>query len=538
MRSSAKDGGFTTSIWHDSIGGRMPRFDSPPEHETDVCIIGGGIAGLSIALELARGGTRVSVLDDGPIGGGETGRTTAHLASAVDDRYYKLERRFDERGARLVAESHAAAIDKIEATVRELAIDCELKRVDGYLFAAPGSDLPELELELAAARRAGLVVERVEHTPLDLGPGLRFAHQAEIDPLRYLRGLAEAVIEAGGHIHTHVHAHSIEKAKPLVVKLDGDRQLHCRVVIDATNGALTSPIKLTVRQAAYRSYVLGFDLEPGAVPHALFWDTEDPYHYIRVATGPTGRDVLIVGGHDHRVGQGDPEVAFTELAQWARRTFRFAGPIVHRWSGQILEPADGLAFIGRCPDMEHVYVVTGDSGNGMTHATIAALVLPELIRGRRSAWAELYDPDRRVITRALGNSLREAVTSTAPYLDWLRGGDVDSERAIPRNSGALVRHGLHVVAAYRDSAGELHTCSATCPHLRGVVQWNQAEQTWDCPCHGSRFDAYGRVLNGPAPSDLARIEPVTEPETEKEQRDDQREPAVIPLGVEPTMRRS
>jgi glycine/D-amino acid oxidase-like deaminating enzyme/nitrite reductase/ring-hydroxylating ferredoxin subunit len=506
MRTSAKDGGFTSSIWHDT---RMPSFDTPPALETDVCIIGAGIAGLSTALELARGGTRVSVIDDGPIGGGETGRTTAHLASAVDDRFHKLEKRFGERGARLVAESHAAAIDKIEQNVREFAIDCEFRRVEAYLFSPPGDDLQELEVELGAARRAGLIVDRVERGPLDLGPALRFANQAEIHPLRYLRGLAEAVIEHGGHIHTHCHVESIDPhGKPLVLKLAGGRSIHCRIAIDATNGAISSPIKLPIRQAAYRSYVLGFDLEPGAIPHMLLWDTEDPYHYVRVATGPSGRDVLVVGGEDHRTGQGNPEHAFGTLAHWARQRFRFAGPIVERWSGQILEPADGLAFIGACPDLEHVYVVTGDSGNGMTHGTIAAMVIPELARGRRSAWAELYDPKRRI--RGIGTLIKEAAYSTAPYADWLRGGDVASEESIRRNSGALVRHGLHVVAAYRDGAGELHSCSATCPHLRGVVQWNQAEQTWDCPCHGSRFDAYGRVLNGPALKDLERIEPVPE----------------------------
>jgi glycine/D-amino acid oxidase-like deaminating enzyme/nitrite reductase/ring-hydroxylating ferredoxin subunit len=530
MRSSAKDGGYTNSIWQDT---RMPSFDTPPEHETDICIIGAGIAGLSVALELVRGGARVSVLDDGPIGGGETGRTTAHLASAVDDRFYKLERRFDERGARLVAESHAAAIDKIEANVKELSIDCSFRRVEAYLFSPPGDDLQELEQELPAARRAGLTVDRVEHAPLDLGPALRFANQAEIHPLRYLRGLAEAVIEAGGHIHTHCHVESIDPhGKPLVVKLAGGRTMHCRIVVDCTNGAFSSPIKLTVRQAAYRSYVLGFDLEPGTIPHMLLWDTEDPYHYVRVATGPTGRDVLVVGGSDHRVGQGDPEEAFTKLAAWTRERFRFAGPIVERWSGQILEPSDGLAYIGASPDLEHVYVVTGDSGNGMTHGTIAALVLPDLIRGRRSAWADLYDPKRRI--RGIGTFLKEAVTSSAPYVDWLRGGDVASEEAIPRNSGALVRHGLHVIAAYRDGSGHLHTCSATCTHLRGVVQWNQTEQTWDCPCHGSRFDPYGRVLNGPAPTNLAPVEPVHERE-EKPAREI--EPRPIPLGPD-ELRRS
>jgi glycine/D-amino acid oxidase-like deaminating enzyme/nitrite reductase/ring-hydroxylating ferredoxin subunit len=528
MRTTAKDGGVTASLWHDT---RVSRYDTLPEHETDICIIGAGIAGLSTALELVRGGARVSVLDDGPVGGGETGRTTAHLASAVDDRYFKLERRFGERGARLVAETHAAAINKIEANVRELAIDCDFRRVDGYLFAPHGDDLHELELELTAARRAGLVVDRIERAPFELGPALRFSNQAEFHPLRYLRALAEAVIEAGGHIHTNAHVEMIETGgKPLVVRFAGGRRMRCRVAIDATNGAFTSPVKLAIRQAAYRTYVLGFDLDPGTIQHVLLWDTADPYHYVRVATGSLesgGRDVLVVGGADHRTGQGDPERAWAELEHWTRENFRFAGPVVHRWSGQVLEPADGLAYIGASPDLEHVYVVTGDSGNGMTHGTIAGMLLPELIRGRHSAWSELYDPKRRL--RALGTLIKEAAHSTAPYVDWLRGGDVASFDSIPRSSGALVRQGLHVIAAYRDSAGELHACSATCPHLRGVVQWNAGEQTWDCPCHGSRFDPYGRVLNGPAPTDLVRIEPV--PATE----DERIEPEPAPIG--PDVRR-
>ena len=379
MRTTAKDGGSTASLWQDT---RVPRYDSLPEHETDICIIGAGIAGLSTALELVRGGARVSVLDDGPIGGGETGRSSAHLASAVDDRFFKLERRFGERGARLVAESHAAAIDRIENTVRELAIDCDFRRVEGYLFAPPGDDLHELEAELTAARRAGLVVDRIERAPFDLGPALRFANQAELHPLRYLRALADAIIEAGGHIHTNAHVEAIEPGgKPLSLRLAGGRRMRCRIAVDATNGAFTSPVKLAIRQAAYRTYLLGFDLEPGVIPHVLLWDTLDPYHYVRVAVGSSGRDVLVVGGNDHRTGQGDPERAWAELEHWTRDRFRFAGHARRALGrGQVLEPADGLAYIGASPDLEHVYVSTGDSGDGLTHGTIAGM----LIRSRRS----------------------------------------------------------------------------------------------------------------------------------------------------------
>jgi glycine/D-amino acid oxidase-like deaminating enzyme/nitrite reductase/ring-hydroxylating ferredoxin subunit len=397
-----------------------------------------------------------------------------------------------------------AAIDKIESNVRELSIDCEFQRVDGYLFAPPGGqDERTLLREYEAARRAGLLVDRVDRAPLpfDTGPALRFARQAEFHPLKYLHGLARAVVEGGGALITGAHVVAVEPAAPVTLRLAGGRSVSCRVVVDATNGALTSPVKLTIHQAAYRSYVITYELTPERIPRALYWDTADPYHYLRVARGPDGRELLIVGGSDHRTGQGDPELAFVELDRWVRQWIPIAGAIVARWSGQILEPADALAYIGRCPGHDHVYVVSGDSGEGLTHGTIAGMLLPELMRGKRSPWADVYDPARGHV-RSLGTLLKEATRSTLAYADWLRGGDARSSEDIALGEGAVLRRGRHLVACYRDATGICHERSATCTHLGGVVRWNAAEKTWDCPCHGSRFDPLGRVLNGPAASDL------------------------------------
>lgn len=531
MRTSAKDGGLTESVWIDA---QVPRFDSEPEPETDVCIVGAGIAGLTTAFELVRRGTRVMVLDDGPVGGGETGRTSAHLASAVDDHFHVLEGRFGEDGARQVAESHAAAIDYIEAVAGELAIDCDFRRVDGYLFAPPGTRADRmLDKELAAAQRAGLIVDRVASAPLpfETGPALRFGRQAEFHPLRYLRGLATAIADGGGHIHTGVRVTAIEHGdQPLRVRLADGRVVACRIAVDATNGAMTSPLRLAIRQAAYRTYVIAFDVPHGTLPHALFWDTGDPYHYIRLAAGEDGRELLLVGGNDHRTGQGDPDKALRELEAWTRRWLPIAGPVVRRWSGQVIEPIDSLAHIGRSPEHEHVYLVSGDSGNGLTHGTIAGLLLPELMRGHRPPWAAIYDPKRSHL-HAAGTWIAEAAHSSLPYTDWLRGGDVGSLDAIDPGEGAVLRRGLKLIAAYRDPAGHCHLRSATCTHLRGVVSWNPVEKTWDCPCHGSRFDPYGRVLNGPAAQDLSSLERPpgdSQPTPRAPRRDERRSPPLRP----------
>ena len=505
MRTKPKDGGDTESVWLDTA---TASYNTTPEAEADVCVIGAGIAGLTVAFELLRDGRRVVVLDDGPIGGGETGRTSAHLASAVDDHYYKLEDKFGEEGARLVAESHGAAIDYIETVSRELDIECEFHRVDGYLFAPPGEHADRiLDKELATAKRAGLAVDKIARAPLpfDTGPALRIARQAEFHPLRYLRGLAETVIHRGGRIHTNSHVTSIEPGEPLRIVLANGGHVLCRQAVDATNGAMSSPFKMAIAQAAYRTYVVAFDIPAGTIPHALYWDTADPYHYLRVTPGDEDREVLLVGGNDHRVGQGDPIKQWMDLEAWTRHWIPTVGDVVARWSGQILEPADMLAHIGKSPDIDELFIVTGDSGDGLTHGTIAGLMLPSLMRGESHPWAGIYDPKRSHM-HALRALVSEAARSSAPYTDWLRGGDVPSIDDIQPGEGAVVRRGLHMIAAYRDDAGICHLRSATCPHLRGVVHWNAGEHTWDCPCHGSRFDAYGRVLNGPAPTDLATIE--------------------------------
>ena len=513
MRTIANASGSTASTW---MSETVPTYETDlPDDDPDVCIVGAGIAGLSTALALVRLGLDVLVLDQGPIGGGQTARTSAHLASALDDRFHVLERRFGRDGARLAYESHAAAIDAIERNVRELGLACAFQRVDGYLFDPPSSSHRELAREVEAAARAGLAVDEIDCAPLpfDTGPCLRFGNQAEFHPLAYLRGIAEAFVRRGGRISTARHVLAIRGGDRVELELERGRTVHAAAAIDATNSSITSRFDLPLRDAAYRTYVLALAIPHGYIPHALYWDTEDPYHYVRVA-GDDGREVLLVGGEDHRVGQGDPPTSFARLEAWTRERFPDAGEITNRWSGQILEPADGMAYIGSVPGAEHVYVVTGDSGNGLTHGTIAAELLPALIVDGEHPWKKLYSPHRTHL-HGLGTMAAEAARSNAPYTDWLRGGDVDSLADLPPGHGATMRHGLHVIAAYKDEHGGCHLRNARCPHLHGVVRWNEVEQTWDCPCHGSRFDAYGHVMNGPASSDLgvapADIEEPTSP---------------------------
>ncbi|HEX5059678.1 MAG TPA: FAD-dependent oxidoreductase [Kofleriaceae bacterium] len=501
-RIIANDSGSTRSTWMTEW---VPDFSAEiaeGEHP-EVCVIGAGIAGLSVAVALVREGVDVLVLDQGPIGGGQTARTSAHVASALDDYFHVLERRFGRDGAKLCYESHAAAIDEIENNARRFGIDCDFRRVDGYLWAGSDQHHAMLEKELAAAKRVGLGVDEIARAPLpfDTGPCLRFARQAEFHPLKYLRGIAQAIIAGSGRIHTGVHVVGVKSGTPVEITLQGGRTLRATAVVDATQMAITSRFNMPLREAAYRTYIVALAIPHDYVPHGLYWDTLDPYHYVRVAADGDGREILIVGGEDHRVGQGDPEIHFPRLEAWARDHFPDAGPAVATWSGQVQEPSDGMAYIGKLPGHPHIYVVTGDSGNGITHGTVAGLLLPSLIRDRPHPWQHIYAPNRSRL-RGAGELVKEAMHSNGPYVDWMRGGDVSNLEDIRPGHGATIRRGLHVIAAYKDERGQCHLMNARCPHLSGVVRWNEVEKTWDCPVHGSRFDCEGRVLNGPASVDL------------------------------------
>ena len=509
MAQSAGSDNVTRSIWSSSV--QVP--SHPPlleDAQADVCIVGAGISGLTTAYLLARAGRSVLVLDDGDIGGGETQRTTAHLANALDDRYMRLERLHGVEGARLAADSHSAAVDEIERIVEAEGIACDFVRVDGYLFVPPDEDASLLDRELDAVHRAGLTqVERRSQTMLgacDLGPSLRFPRQAQFDPMKYLIGLAQAIERAGGRIHGHTHVRSVDGKARCVRAEDGARVVADAFVV-ATNTPVIDRVAIHTKQAAYRTYVVAFRMRPGMVARALYWDTADPYHYVRTQRTEDGQELLIVGGEDHKTGQADESgQRFARLAAWTLQRVPDAGEIAFQWSGQVMEPVDALAFIGRNPGgPDNVYVVTGDSGNGMTHGTIAGLLLGDLIAGRENPWEKLYDPSR-VTLRAAPEFARENLNVAAQYAELATPGEIESVDALAAGTGAVMRRGLKMIAAYRDEHGVVHERSAICPHLGCVVAWNDVEHSWDCPCHGSRFEPLGRVINGPANTGLPNID--------------------------------
>lgn len=522
--------GRTKPLWFEGV--EVPQFGKlSRDAKADVCIVGAGIAGLTTAYLLARAGRSVVVLDERPIGGGESGRTSAHLASAIDDRFTTIEQRLGPQAAKLQYESHSTAIDTIERICLAEEIECDFARVDGFLFLGRGHEPALLQKECEAARRAGFhdvgLLDRAPVTGVKSGACLRFPRQARFHPLKYLAGLARTLQNMGVRIYCGTRVGDLSGDGPVLAKLEGGPLVHARHGVAATNvpAPIDNWLAIYTKQASYRSYVVGMEVQAGVVSDALYWDTEDPYHYVRLAAAPDGRTLLVVGGADHRVGtlgsNKEADARFAEIEGWARDRFctehgkGALGPVAIRWSGQVAEPDDGVAFLGRVPTAHHrnCFVITGDSGMGLTGGTAGAILVSELILREGEGkpdhevhpWAALYDPARSP-ARSLGATvefLKENAAAAASFSEYLTGGDVASIEEIPHGSGAVMRDGAGKIAVYKDERGEIHKCSAICTHLKCIVRWNGLEKSWDCPCHGSRFDPYGRVLMGPAVDDLA-----------------------------------
>jgi glycine/D-amino acid oxidase-like deaminating enzyme/nitrite reductase/ring-hydroxylating ferredoxin subunit len=507
MKSSER----SVSVWETT--NPQPEFPAlRGEAEADVCVVGAGLAGMTTAYLLAREGKKVIVLDDNGVGGGETGQTTAHLASAQDDYYHVLEKVHGEESAKLIYQSHQAAVDRIGEIATAEGIECDYQHLDGYFFLAPNETPDFLQTEMEAARRAGATVEIVEKLPVpfDSGPGLRFSRQGEFHPLKYLEGLARCIQRDGGRIHTGNHVLEVEGGSTAAARGEGF-EVRAGAVVVATNSPINDRLTIHTKQAPYRTYVIGARVPIGAVPHGLYWDTLEHYHYVRVARipGDLTHEMLVVGGEDHKTGhENDMQLRFDRLEAWTRERFPIE-QVTLRWSGQVMEPMDFIGFIGRDPGgQKNVYIATGDSGQGMTHSTIAGILISDLVLGRPNPWEKLYDPKRKTISKdSIMEFTMENVDVAVQYTDLLPlGGDVKSADEIAPGSGAVLQRGLHKVAAYRDEDGKLHEHSAICTHLGCVVQWNGLERSWDCPCHGSRFATDGAVLNGPAPHPLKKLE--------------------------------
>ncbi len=491
----------------------VPPPSFPPlqeNYETDVAVVGGGITGVTTAYLLQKSGLKIALIERGKIARADTGHTTAHLTYVTDCRLKELIRLFGKDGARLAWSAGETAIHEIEKIIRDENISCDFRRVPGYLMAPLEQESEaEEEFKAEAEQAQALGFEAKAHAQVEIfnRPGVIYPNQAIFHPLQYINRLVEIIRERGGLIFEDSTVEKITSDPPTVHANDGS--VRCRRIIIATHNPIVgarNPLAASVFQtklALYTSYAIGATAPAGTFPEALFWDTSDPYYYLRIHR-TDNCDYLIFGGKDHKTGQMENEAAVCqELADVLIRHLPEIR-IDRCWSGQVIETPDGLPYIG--PNTDTQFIATGFGGNGMTFGTVAALMAHDWIRGIQNPWAELFDSTRRVPLR----ELKEYASENLDYPYHLVKEYVAPKESLPPESlqcgeARLLKHEGKHLAAYRDESGELFVRSAICTHLGCIVRWNSLEHSWDCPCHGSRFRPSGEVLAGPAEQPLAEI---------------------------------
>ena len=494
----------------------LPLAAAPPleaDAECDVAVVGSGIAGLSIAYELARFGRRVIVIDRGGIGSGMTARTTAHLATALDDRYSELIRSRGEEDARLYLDSQVAAVNRIEAICRDEGIDAGFTRVDGFLYPAEEGHVGELEEEFDACESLGMAIAWAARAPvpgLDTGRALRFPDQGRFHPTRYLAGLARAIAAHGGTLHADTaHVSDSESDEGVEIVTEAGPVIRAQAAVFATNSPTNDKVAIHARQLPCRTYAIAGRVPKDSVPDALVWDTCTPYHYVRIQPWSETEDLLIVGGEDHRSGtRSDMDARVQALEAWTGEHYPAFGGAEFRWSGQVLEPIDFLPFSGRNPGSRNIYVHSGDSGQGITNGVAGSLAILPLILGEDSRFAPLFDPGRTSMKSgaSIGEFVRGQAGVVKNIVEHVGPGELSSADDLAPGQGGILREGMAKVAVYRAEDGNIVRRSATCTHLGCIVHWNPFEKCWDCPCHGSQFAPDGQVLNGPAVKPLAEAD--------------------------------
>jgi glycine/D-amino acid oxidase-like deaminating enzyme/nitrite reductase/ring-hydroxylating ferredoxin subunit len=475
--------------------------------ECDVLIAGAGITGLTAALKLRQAGKKVIVADLNSPGFGTTGGTSAHINTFADTTYTEVRQSFGADAAKQFAKAVLDGFQIISDNIKQLNISCDFEDKPGYLYAETEEEEKQLDDIYKGALDVGVEMSYTEDAPLKPAylKALLIPNQAQFHPLKYLQALAKEFTEIGGIILEDTKIESLNST---------DGRHECKF----KNGSVTAshvfyathvPPGLNLfnfRCAPYRSYVMAFKLKSGQYPDALIYDMQEPYHYIRTHE-VDGEQLLLVGGEDHKTGHDDPEKAFKALEKYTSKYYNISS-VKYKWSSQYYIPVDGLPYVGQMPlAAKGIYCATGYNGNGMMLGSISGSIVADLILDKKNELSDLFNPSRLKPIEGFTEFVKENADAAYHFVaDRLSIKDTDSLNRLRPGTGKVVELDGKKVAAYRDDQGEFHTLSPVCTHAKCIVNWNAEETTWDCPCHGARYDIEGQVLNGPATKNLEKID--------------------------------
>jgi glycine/D-amino acid oxidase-like deaminating enzyme/nitrite reductase/ring-hydroxylating ferredoxin subunit len=499
-----KRDGATTSLWQHNIQPYVSKTLHLPNQAFDVIIAGGGVTGITTGLQLQKAGKKCLIAEAQSLCFGTTGGTTAHLNTFFDTYYDRIKKDFGEDAIQLVASATGKALDLYKSNIEEYAIDCGYQQKDGYLYSQNEKQTEQLDKIFEASKLAGVDVSYTDRipVPVEFEKAIVYHEQAQIHPARYVYALAKAFEEAGGVILQNCSIENVVETEGMVTVQTNLGGAQASYLIYATH--IPPGVNLLhFRCAPYRSYAMAVKLKSENYPDGLAYDMYDPYHYYRTQE-IDGEKYFIVGGEDHKTGhEENTEACFNKLEAHVSKYFE-ADKIAFKWSSQYFEPSDGLAYIGLLPGSSgNILVATGYGGNGMTYSHIAAPLLTDLITKKENAYAALFNPNRVKPVAGFSNFVKENADVVALFIEKRISTEKLKELAgMAPGEGRIVKYEGEKLAIYKDEAGQLHAVNPVCTHVKCIVQWNGAEKSWDCPCHGARYSVDGKVMTGPAQKDL------------------------------------
>lgn len=499
--------GNMASPWQQDIGLKRLKSKHQISETFDAVIIGGGVTGITTALLLQLEGKKCIVLEAHTLGFGTTGGTSAHLNSFFDTTYADIEKDFGKEAAKLVADSGKEALELIRNLIGHFGIECEYETKKALLFSDDDAESKQLYEILESSRNAGLDVEETTSNclPVPYQKVIKFYDQGQFHPIKYLTGLANVFIEMGGVIQEHQLVTNTGFVDGLHYAETEQGKIKGHHIVYATHipPGITS---FNFRCAPYRSYVIATTLsDEDDYPAELIYDLKEPYHYFRTHIIDE-RKYLLIGGEDHKTGHGDPEKALNNLITYARQYFDI-DQIAFNWSSQYYVPADGLPYIGQFPgEAKGVYVATGFNGNGMTFGTLSAKIISDSILGNENPYIDLYKPSRIKPIAGFSEMIKENADVVWHFVaDRFFNESLSSLKESNTDSGYIIEYGGHHLAIYKDKSSKLHLLNASCTHAGCIVSWNPIEKSWDCPCHGARYNTKGEVITGPSQKGLQQL---------------------------------
>lgn len=479
---------------------------------TDVAIIGGGITGISTGLLLAQHGVDTVILESRKVGGGATAHSTGNLYYTIDKILSSLESKYDIDMVKKVAASRMEAMGQIKAWVDQFNLECDYIKVPWFLYSDYQKGCEKIDEEYQAGEKAELPflqAEKIE-IPFPHKKAIKLQHQYQFNPMQYVQELSKAAADTGCQIFENSPVYSVEKENSHYVLHTEEHTVRADKVVHATH----SPKGVRMVQSLlgpYREYGIACELEKKVLPDGIYWGYHENEKKVSTRSyTKNGENYLIVVGEPHKTGQaGNNKQHIQNLIKFARVHFA-VDDVAYTWGGQHYRPADLLPYIGPEKKNSQEYIATGFSTDGLVYGTLAGMIISDQITARNNPWAELYSANRHQPAKAAGKFLKENLNVAGQVIKDYAGLVIKSsnldESGLKTGEGRIVKYEGKKLAVFKSEDNKLEAVSPICPHLKCIVHWNNAEKSWDCPCHGSRFKTDGSVLEGPAYHPLKKVE--------------------------------